>query len=282
MKVVRDTCIAGKVIDVTVKVPSGNHTSKRAARTCITSEKVKKNNERIAVKELARLFNANFTSNDTHVTLTYRGAEPTQKQAVAAIKKFLRKLRAEYKKQGKELKYIAVTEYLNKRIHHHIVINGQDAALLTRLWQEGFVNLKSLDESGDYTQLAEYFIKESRKTFRYEESQHKRRYSCSRNLIRPKVKREMVSEKQLWEDPNPIPGYYIPQDSVRRYKHPITELEHLEYRMVAINEPRKYKVWPRGRQVDAKENFRVNYREKQEAFIDDDIQAILGYGKESE
>jgi hypothetical protein len=281
MKVVRETCVAGKVIDVTIKVPSGNHSGKRAAKTRVTSEKVEKNNERIAEKELARLFNANFTSKDAHVVLTYK-EKPTQKQAAAALKKILRKLRSEFKKQGKTLKYIAVTEYIGKRIHHHIVINTQDTTMLVRLWEEGYVNMKALDESGDYTKLAKYFIKESRHTFRYEESQHKRRYSCSRNLTRPVVKREMVSEKQLWEDPKPIQGYYIPKDSVRRYEHPITELEHLEYRMIAIDEPRAYGVWPRGKKVSGKENFKVNYREEQEAFMTDDIQAILKCGKESE
>ena len=30
MKVVRETCVAGRVIDVTVRVPSGRHTNARA------------------------------------------------------------------------------------------------------------------------------------------------------------------------------------------------------------------------------------------------------------
>lgn len=279
MKVVRDICVAGKVIDVEIKVPSGNHKGKRAAKTCITSEKVEKNNERLAEKQLTRLINANFSHKDSHIVLTYKIA-PTQKQAAASLKKFLRKLRDEFKKMGMELKYIVVTEFVNKRIHHHLIINTQDTALLTKLWKEGYVNMKALDESGDYAKLASYFIKESRHTFRYEGSQHKRRYSHSRNLIKPKVKRQEVSEKLLWEDPKPIDGYYIPKDSVRRYEHPVTGLEYLEYRMVALGRPRRYKVWPKGKTVSSRESFTVDYREEQEAFMTDDIQALLGYGKE--
>ena len=58
MKVVRETCIAGKVIDVTVRVPSGNHKGKRAKRMCVTRETVQKNNDRLTVKNLTRLLNA--------------------------------------------------------------------------------------------------------------------------------------------------------------------------------------------------------------------------------
>lgn len=104
--------------------------------------------------------NAEFYIGRCSRCLTYK-EKPTQKQAAAALKKILRKLRSEFKKQGKTLKYIAVTEYIGKRIHHHIVINTQDTTMLVRLWEEGYVNMKALDESGDYTKLAKYFIKES-------------------------------------------------------------------------------------------------------------------------
>ena len=80
MKVVRETCIAGKTIDRTIKVTSGNHRNRRAPKSNITSEQVRKNNDRMAVKHLMRLLNANFTGGDLHVVLTYE-IEADQQQA---------------------------------------------------------------------------------------------------------------------------------------------------------------------------------------------------------
>ena len=65
----------------------------------------------------------------------------------------------------------------------------------------------------------------------------------------PIIKREPVNAYLLFEDPQPIKGYYIDKDSIRRYEHPVTGIEYLEYTEIAIDEPRKYKVWPRGKRV---------------------------------
>lgn len=78
MKVYRYTCVAGKVIDRMVKVASGNHTGKRGARINTTPEKVQQNNDRLAVKELARKLNANFGHGDLHLVLTYAAAPDRQ------------------------------------------------------------------------------------------------------------------------------------------------------------------------------------------------------------
>ncbi|MDO4460831.1 MAG: hypothetical protein Q4C42_12280, partial [Clostridia bacterium] len=69
-----------------------------------------------------------------------------------------------------------------------------------------------LDDTGNYTALAEYLIKETTKTFREEDSLYKRRYSCSANLTKPVVKKEEVDPSELWDAPEPIEGYYIPEE----------------------------------------------------------------------
>ena len=43
-------------------------------------------------------------------------------------------------------------------------------------------------DSGEYSELASYLIKETEETFREEDSPFKQRYSCSRNLITPEPK----------------------------------------------------------------------------------------------
>ena len=165
--------------------------------------------------------------------------------------------------RGTELKYIAVTEYEHTRIHHHIVINNFDINTINELWTKGFVKFSALDDTGNYTALAEYLIKETTKTFREEDSLYKRRYSCSANLTKPVVKKEEVDPSELWDDPDPIEGYYIPEEYVRRFEHPVTGLEHLEYLMVAADKPRKYKTWPRGKTVSGKEYYKSSYTEEQ-------------------
>lgn len=264
MKVIRETAVAGKTIYRSVKVPSGKHSGRRRPRMNLTAEAVQKNNDRIAVRNLTLLINANFDESCGHFTLTYKGEEPTEEQAAAGRKKFIARLRRQMKKQGQELKYIVVTEYQNKRIHHHIILNTQDVSMVNKAWREGFVRMTAMDDSGSYKDLGEYLIKETSKTFREPDSVHKRRYTASRNLVRPVIKREAVDAQELLDDPMPIPGYYIPKDSVRRYEHPVTGIEHLEYFMVALAQPRKYRVWPRGTAVPWTEHFRADIEEQEE------------------
>lgn len=217
---------------------------------------MRKNNDRLAVIKLRRILNANFKKGDLHIVLTYREA-PDPERAKKDRSNFIKKLQRLCKKNKKELKYVAVTEYKHTRIHHHMVINISDVELLSDAWEHGLIKIALLDKSGNYGKLAEYLLKETQKTFREEDCPNKRRYSSSNNLIKPVVKSEYVSIEQLFADPKAITGYYISEENIRRYEHPVTHLEHLEYIMIAINEPRKYKVWPRGKVVSDTEYFKI-------------------------
>lgn len=264
MKLIEETIVAGKTILKSLKVPSGKHSGKRNGRLNVTKEAVQKNNYRLAVRKLTADLNANFDETCAHFTLTYKGNEPTQEQAKKDRKNFLITLRRYLRKNNIELKYVAATEYENKRIHHHIVLNTQDVALVNKLWGKGYVKSSILDNTGNYRKLAEYLIKETEKTFRLPDSAHKQRYTTSKNLVRPIVKREYVSVKRLSEDPQPLQGYEIPKSEIRKYEHPVTGLEHLEYIMIALDKPRRYKIWPRGKIVNNKEYFKINSIEEQE------------------
>lgn len=266
MKVIEETCVAGRTIDRIIKVTSGCHKEKRKKKMNVTPEKVQKNNDRLAVKTLMRLLNANFKYGDLHIVLTYEYA-PDKLQAKKDRDAVIKKLRRQMKKLGKKLKYIAVTEYKHTRIHHHLVVNCDDIQMIEEAWNKGWVKFVGLDDTGNYIDLAEYLIKETSKTIREEGSVCKRRYAASTNLIKPVVKRSEVDVSKLFDEPTPIDGYYIPKDYARRYEHEITGLEHLEYIMVALDKPRSYKVWPRGKVVKYKEYFKVNYEEEQECLF---------------
>lgn len=264
MKVVQETCIAGNTIDRTLKITSGNHRKKRASKSNVTPEQVQKNNDHYAEKSLMRLLNANFGRGDWHLVLTYEDV-PDSRQAKKDRQAFVKNIRREMKKQNKEFRYIVVTEYKHARIHHHVVMNRFDLTLIEKAWTKGWVKFTALDKSGNYVKLAKYLIKETTKTFREEGSNFKRRFACSKNLIRPVVTKKLVEESKLFEEPEAIKGYYIDQDHCRRYEHPVTGLEHLEYIMVAIDKPRRFKKWPGEKIATDREYYKPNYEEEQQS-----------------
>ena len=51
-KIIRETCVAGRMIDHIIKLPTGNHRGRRGKRVNPSSEKVQKNNDRIAERKL--------------------------------------------------------------------------------------------------------------------------------------------------------------------------------------------------------------------------------------
>ena len=197
-----------------------------------------------------------------HITLTYEDI-PELATAKKDRKNFIERVKYRLKKQGKELKAVCVTEYENKRPHHHIVINTNDIELIADCWQKGFIHSSPLDETGNYKKLAEYLIKETSKTFRRPDAVHKKRYTCIGKLITPVTTEHDSSYEELIEDPTPIKGYYIPKDCKRRFEHPVTGLEHQEYIQVAEGAPRRFKKWPKGKIVSTREKFKPDYFEEQ-------------------
>ena len=87
--------------------------------------------------------NANYGYGDYHVVLDYirvKGEEPRSREQMRKdINVFLRELRKEYRKAGKELKYIHVMEIGEKGArHHHLVINQIDTKTLQECWYKAY------------------------------------------------------------------------------------------------------------------------------------------------
>lgn len=172
-----------------------------------TPEEIQEANRRQAAKKLERLINANFRPGDLHTTLTYtREMRPDKQTAQNRLKNFLDWMRTRYRKVGKEFRYIVATEYERKAIHHHIILNnindGKETSMdyIRKYWKPyGHPKFSPLYDDAEYSQLADYLIKETDKTFRNPESPVKQRYSHSRNLVQPKVTRRDVETKRGWE-----------------------------------------------------------------------------------
>lgn len=245
-----------------VKISSGNHREKRAKRKNTTPEQVQANNDRLSLRRLTAILNTNFCGNHIHAVLTYKNL-PTEKEIKKDFDSFARKLRKELSATGEELRYVHVIECEHTRVHHHVVLSTSNADLIQKIWTKGYVKLAFLDSTGEYSKLAAYLLKETQKTFRTGENPYKKRYSTSKNITKPVIKREYVGIEELSEEPVPIRGYYIPKELNRRYEHPVTGLEHLEYTMVALGKPIEYKVWPFGEEVSGKEYYKADYIEEQ-------------------
>lgn len=140
----------------------------REAKTKISSAARKKINQRYAWQKLKMQLAANFSPSDLHIVLTYDD-EHLPADATSArkcIKKFFAALRKHRKARNQELYYIYNMEnrHGDKRLHHHLVINGsgEDYDLIRSLWIYGTdLNFERIDAYG-YAGLAQYLTKEAR------------------------------------------------------------------------------------------------------------------------
>ena len=189
-------------------------------RRAPTPEEQERINERQSARKLRRKIHANFDPNDLFETLTYgRDRRPDPKGAAHELKLFLNRLRRDWKREGTDLRYIVVTEYKSKSIHHHLIVNdlpdGTGAKKIAQSWsRNGHANTKYLYEDGQYERLAEYLIKETSKTFRDPDNPSKLRYSCSRNLVTPMAKTRILKRDDWPEEPRVPKGYYLEKDSL--------------------------------------------------------------------
>lgn len=242
MPYVQETVKAGNVTEISkyhtrkYQVPKG----KRNKNTGITTLGQEKINERRAEKKLRLLIYANFREDDLYLTLTYGKEKPEPEEAKTILAKFLRKLRAAYKKAGQVLKYIAVTEYKNKRIHHHLLINQSDHCKkreIERLWGYGYQVAKlygGTHEDGE--RLASYFVKETNNTFNAPDKVHGLRWVASKNLVHPEPDTKVVKAGTWKKKPVPPTGYRI---ETMREGVTSDNYEYQFYRMVRIEEQEK-------------------------------------------
>lgn len=199
----------------------GSRNRTRAENRNATPPDVAAVNERRSLQKLRWLLNGNFARGDFHAQLTYREEDrPDEPEARIRLQKFLREARKYMTKQGCELKYIHVTEYETTAIHHHIVVNMPLSEIMD-LWPWGLVRGTPLD-GRDYTALATYLIKETRRSFRSERAPFARRYCGSRNLVQPVVRTEVVHAESWRREPKPIRGYQIVPQSIETGTHEVT------------------------------------------------------------
>lgn len=233
MPYVERTTKAGKTIEVERYFTSRYKKPgiKRGDKVKPTTEQQKKINTRRAERDLRILMNANFGYGDYHLILDYirkRGEIPRSKEQMRKdIDIFLRKCREAYRMAGMLFKYIHVMEIGEKGArHHHLVVNHIDVMILQECWYkayEGHTRPKvyPLDDTGNYADLASYFIKYTDKHKKPEDGALQgKRWNCSKNLVRPVPEIRIISDRQWFKtEPVAIKGYYIDKDSISKGVH---------------------------------------------------------------
>ena len=199
----------------------------RKKKENLTTPKQQNLNDKYARWYFGMLVKSNYGEGDIYITLTYEdGKQPKNiEEAEHEVYLYMKRLRRLYKKHGKNLKYIYVTEQGSKKgkIHHHVLINhvGISRDELETVWHKkglGQANSKRIRENflKGIEQIANYLQKEPA---------GKKRWKNSQNLIRPwmstsddKYSRRKIDKmaqlppdceavKEFWE--RQFPGYML-------------------------------------------------------------------------
>ena len=252
----------GEIIDIE-EFHDGNYGApggKREKREKPTKEQMQKVNAIQKAKRCRQRLLEYFTPGDCFATLTYepRNRPPNMDAAKEHFRKFIRQIRAEYKKRNYEVFWIRNIERGTKGAWHiHLVINeiGDTASIIQKAWPYGGVYLSEIrlndkiyDE--DFTKLANYITKdENSRPKKSDGTEGKPRikeasYSISRNMPLPEPqvdhlirwRKEPIAKKGYYivnmvEGINPITGYLYRRytmmrlqkggdtDAVRDHKH---------------------------------------------------------------
>lgn len=170
----------------------------RRPREKPTPEQVKKNNRIMRTRRCRLRLMEHFDVNDYFITLTCKkdARPPDMAGAKEDFKKFIRKVRKEYKKRGYPLKWIRNIECGSKGAWHvHMAINRiPDTDLIIRAaWPHGKVRMQLMYEEGGFYDLAAYLTKTPDTDPRLKESD----YSASRNLPLPVPERKVIRWKSF-------------------------------------------------------------------------------------
>jgi len=151
-------------------------------------------NQRRAQEHIVRLANCNFGDGDCLLTCTFRADGPdTDAAAQKIVSSFVDKLRRQWRKKGRPLKYIYTVEWTEspangKRYHLHILLNahGFDRDWLESLWTRGACNTRrhQYQEAGmgGFAAYLKIYKEDQRKCGR-------KAYVCSRGLKQPRETR---------------------------------------------------------------------------------------------
>lgn len=241
-----ETCNAGRTRQHTYYYAPRTDTKEgsRRKKENKTSEAQKKVNSRQAAKKLTWIFNENFDGTSLYVTWSFaKENRPAGKEELRKIvDKLLRDIRKIFKEAGDVAKYVWVAEVGERgAVHVHMVLNAIEIAKLKKCWDKGWIDIKPLDDSGQYRKLASYFVKYSEKTMKTCEGFSGKRYNSSKNLKIPQPTKTTVRSKNAYNHTIEIPqGWYLDKDSVAESWHEVTGFMYFTYTLIHDGKKRGY------------------------------------------
>lgn len=166
----------------------------RADKKNATETAMKNYNDKMAMKQMVRIINTNFSKDDLYITLTYPDKVlPTEAQARKDMSNYIRRLKTARKKLNlPELKYLYVIEFVSEeeavyskkiRIHHHLIINKMDRDLAEEIWKTA----KPKARAESRRLQPDDFGLEGVARYLGKWKKGKKRWYASRNLKKPKV-----------------------------------------------------------------------------------------------
>lgn len=199
----------------------GNH-RRRSGKIRGTSDAVKKINEAHSVDECECTMKMNFVPHDWHIALTYSDENypgVDEERALKDRRNFISKLKRRCEKCGIELKYLTMSEQgvrSNKWHHHFVLPQGISIAMMYECWAFGQIRiLNTLYANGDFRGLAKYFVDKTKGGQKDDDRRKgQRRYSFSRNCIKPLITYETGLADTWLKNPRPPKGWRIKPDSV--------------------------------------------------------------------
>lgn len=199
----------------------------RSANVDESDEEQKTMNNVQAKNRMRRNLLANFSpeTGDMLVTFTASG-DASRKTLDAMWKKFIGKVKAERARRGlPECKWVKVPHCQSGRWHFHVVMSGgMELSELHELWgKQHRVNASVLNLSDNYRGLVNYLLGEEKPrkgetegNAREKRAKFKRRWSCSKNLAKPVVKKREISQRTMRLDPKAPKGYRLLPEWVKK------------------------------------------------------------------
>ena len=193
--------------------------ARRGKKRKPTPESQRKNNLRRSAQRLTLELNENFGPDCWYLTLNYRpDARPPDKETLTRqMGRYLRQMRSIYKRSGKVLKYVWVSEVGPRGgCHIHIVVSDIDLKLIRDAWVYGGMYIEPLRKDRNYRKLAEYFIEYSEKTRKTFGGKQAGRYNPSKNLTHVEMKKHRKRKKTFRAREITVPdGWYLDKGSVQ-------------------------------------------------------------------
>lgn len=249
--------VAGRTILIreSVSTCAGGKGRKRRPKENVTPEAVAKVNKMNRERELTAKLNHNFVPGDLWLTLTYEndpefGEGLSRQECMRRFRNFRKNIQRWAKKNGIAVRMIDSFGYGERkgRPHHHVVVSDLPTKVLSKYWKSGKVHPEIL-HGYNYQRIAGYMLKHAEIS---DDGKVQRAYNCTRNIVTPQTKKQIMAADEITrdiEDIKPFKGYDVDRDSIRKYEHPIFEVECVEYILTSREPEPRLTRWSKGRKI---------------------------------